>query len=418
MDTNLTTRQSFPAAPTAQARLTLWLCFAVAVIEGYDLQVVAIAGPALRAAMQLDPRQMGISYIPRLVGLALGAALGGRLEDRVVRKKVLIGSLLGLGVMTFATALARDFQALIPLRLLAGLAMGGAMPNLIAISAAAATRERATTKVAAMICGMPAGGVIVSLGGHELIARFGWQGLFVLGGFLTFLAIPVVVRYLAEPSVDYVHEKGHNLSWHRALFSEGRAATTLLLWLLFILTLAVFSTVAGWAPTLVVDKGLPATVGFASLLAINVGGIAGTLVLSWACDRWGCRAVMLGSYLAMAASLVVFSGAATPGSVIGWAGIVGFWVLGLQCALYGLSPRVYPAASYSTGVGSAVAAGRIGSILGPVIAGYLMGHGTTANQLIFGIAPVALLAGVVLLALAGAAKGSLGSISEVARVSA
>lgn len=396
----MTTTQSH-----GRARLTLWLCFAVAVLEGYDLQAMAIAGPAVRAAMRLDPSQLGIAFSASLIGLALGAAYGGKLADGIGRKRVLIVSLLGLGVMTVATALANDFRGLIVMRVLAGLAMGGVMPNLIAIASSASRGERATTKVAAMICGMPAGGVVASMIGFPLIARFGWQGLFVAGGVMTLVVIPFLLRYLSEPGAELRAVQASQaapVSWRQSLFGAGRAVPTLLLWVLFIFTLAIFSTVAGWVPTLVVDKGLPAAVGYQSLLAMNVGGIAGALMLSASCDRWGVRPVMLTTYAAMAASLWLFSNASGAGAVLPLAGLVGFWMLGAQCALYGISPQIYPAASCGTGVGGAVAAGRIGSILGPIIAGYMMGQGTTANQLIFVMAPLAVLAGLVLLALAAA----------------
>lgn len=396
-------------AQTGRARRTLWLCFAVAMLEGYDLQAMAIAGPAVRAAMQLNAGQMGIAFSASLIGLALGAAVGGKLADGMGRKRVLIASLLGLGTMTLATALASDFQTLVAMRIVAGLGMGGVMPNLIAIAASASRGERATTKVAAMICGMPAGGVVAPLCGHALSARFGWQGLFVLGGILTLIVVPVLWRYLAEPGAAARAPRSAPAasSWRASLFGERRAVTTLLLWGLFILTLAIFSTVAGWVPTLVVDKGLPAAVGYQSLMAINVGGIAGALILSSSCDRWGVRPVMLATYAAMAASLWLFSNANSADAVIPLAGLVGFWLLGAQCALYGISPQIYPPASCGTGVGCAVAAGRIGSVVGPIVAGYMMGRGTTADQLILVMAPLAVLAGVVLLGLAASSGDRL-----------
>ena len=403
-------------AATAHRRLTLWLCFAVAVLEGYDLQVLAIAGPALRAAMQLDPKQMGVAFSGSLIGLALGAAYGGTLADRIGRKKVLLSSLLALGVLTVATTLAHDFQTLITTRIFAGLGMGGVMPNLIALSAAAAGQERATTKVAVIMSGMPAGGIVVSILGQPLIARFGWQGLFVFGGVLTAVAVPVLWRCLSERSVEKSAVTPAPSSWRSSLFREGRALGTLLLWALFILTLAIFSTVASWTPTLAVDKGLPATVGYQCLTAINVGGIAGALVLSCSCDRWGVRPVMLGAYVAMAASLWMFSDASRPISVVPLAGLVGFWVLGAQCALYGISPQLYPSGSCGTGVGSAVAAGRIGSVLGPILAGLVMGLGLTADQLVLGMTAPALLAATVLLALAAATGGRLRQVGVRASV--
>lgn len=384
---------------SGSARLTIWLCFAVAVLEGYDLQAMAIAGPAVRAAMQLDLNELGFAFSASLFGLTFGAAYGGKIADAIGRKKVLLGSLCGLGALTIATAMARDFHALVVMRILAGVAMGGVMPNLIAISAAASRDLRVTTKVAVMISGMPAGGVLASLAGHPLVARFGWQGIFVMGGITTIIVIPIVARYLVEPTIQSAQTRVVQYSWRRSLFSEGRALPTLLLWLLFIFTLAIFSTVAGWGPTLVVGKGMSTEVAYGSLMAINVGGIVGTLFISSSCDRWGMRYVMLLSYAAMALSLWLFSNSDVASSVLSLAVVLGFWMLGVQCALYGVSPRFYPPACYSTGVGSSVAAGRIGSILGPIWAGYMMAHGMAPDRLIALMSVLALAAGAVLLAL-------------------
>jgi AAHS family 3-hydroxyphenylpropionic acid transporter len=394
------------ASAVSTARLTLWLCFAVAVLEGYDLQVLAIAGPLLRAAMQLNPQQMGVAFSASLMGLALGAAIGGTLADRIGRKQVLVVSVVGLGLFTLATALAHDFHTLLTLRILAGVAMGGAMPNLIAIAAVASGQGHTTSKVTAMICGMPTGGVIAALGGHVLAARFGWHGLFVFGGAMTLCIVPFLMWRLvaAGPQQPRGSARG---SVQQSLFGEGRAATTLMLWMLFILTLALFSLFAGWAPTLVVDKGLPASAGFSTLMAINVGGITGALIVAALCDRWNVRSAMLVSYAGMAISLWLFSSSSVARTVIPLAGLVGFFVLGAQCALYGVSPQLYPPVNYATGVGSAVAAGRIGSIIGPIVAGNAMGLGATANDVVFWMVPVALLAGAVLLGLAAVSGDAL-----------
>jgi AAHS family 3-hydroxyphenylpropionic acid transporter len=388
------------------ARLTLWLCFAVAVLEGYDLQVLSVAGPLLREAMQLNPRQLGFAFSASLIGLALGAAYGGTIADRVGRKKVLLVSVIGLGIMTVATALARDFQTLLIMRVLAGVAMGGAMPNIIAISASVSGKGRTTSAVSAMICGMPAGGVIAALAGHALVASFGWRGMFVLGGVMTLLIVPFLVKGLAE-SKPGERRAAAPVSVRQSLFGEGRAPTTLLLWALFILTLAILSLFTGWAATLVVDKGLPATAGFSAMMAINIGGIAGALVSAAWCDRWQVRGAMLVMYVGMAVSLWLFSASDVASAVIPMAGVVGFFVLGAQCALYGISPQLYPPANYATGVGSAVGAGRIGSIIGPIVAGQVMSRGAAANEVVMGMVPVAVTAGVVLLALAAVSGGAL-----------
>jgi len=223
---------------------------------------------------------------------------------------------------------------------------------------------------------------------------------------MTLLIVPLLIWKLTEAKPQQQREAAR-VSVHQSLFGEGRAATTLLLWMLFILTLALFSLFAGWAPTLVVDKGLPASAGFSALLAVNVGGITGALILASLCDRWNVRSAMLITYVGMTISLWLFSSSSVAASVIPLAGLVGFFVLGAQCALYGVSPQLYPPANYATGVGSAVAAGRIGSIIGPIVAGYMMSQGATANGVVFWMMPVAVIAGAVLLGLAAVSGNAL-----------
>src|SRR5688572_2489052 len=135
--------------------ITIVLCFCVAVLEGFDLQIIGVMAPAIREAIHLTPQQMGWIFSASLIGLAFGAAYGGWLADRLGRKPVLIGSVVVLGIFTLAAALARDVNSLLAMRFLAGLGIGGAMPNLIAVVSEVAAKGKVTGTVSLMFCGMP-----------------------------------------------------------------------------------------------------------------------------------------------------------------------------------------------------------------------------------------------------------------------
>lgn len=396
-------RSSRPVSPNT----VLVLCFLVAVLEGYDLQVISSVGPGLRMAMQLSPEQMGWFFSASLIGLAIGAIVGGALADRFGRKAVLLWSVALLGVFTFASALAPDYSSLLTIRILAGLGLGGAMPTLIALVAEVSGGAKTTSYVTTMICGQPLGGVISALAGRAFAESYGWQSLFVVGGILTVLIIPLLMRWL--PETGRSESSPERMAILPALFAEGRWAGTLLLWVIFILTLALLSISLSWTPLLVMGKGFERLVGLNAIIAINIGGIIGGLVVSRVIDRVGAAWPMLGLYGLVAASLFLFANIDHEIGLMFAAVLVGVGVLGAQFCMYGLAPQIYPISGRGVGVGVAVAMGRIGSVTGPIAIGRLIGAGASENQAILAITPVALGAAISLLALTFVTGGALRS---------
>lgn len=376
---------------------TMVLCFLVAVLEGYDLQVISSAGPHLLRTMHLTPDKIGWFFSASLIGLAIGAILGGWVADRIGRKPTLVVSVAALGVFTLATAFATSFEVLLAIRILAGVGLGGAMPTLISLVAEISGGRNTTSAVTTIICGQPLGGIISALVGKTLAEQYGWPSLFLVGGALTVLIVPLLMYGLPETKPN---TPGSGTSARMpagvALFGEGRANATLLLWAVFILTLALLSILLSWTPLLIMGKGLPRPVGLNAIIAINAGGILGGIAISRAIDRFGVRWPLIALYGIMTVSLYLFAHAQRVDSIMLLAGFAGFAVLGAQFSLYGVAPQLYPLAGRGSGVGVAVAMGRIGSILGPVMIGGMLTAGSSGDQAVLVMAPIALIAGVAL----------------------
>jgi MFS transporter, AAHS family, 3-hydroxyphenylpropionic acid transporter len=388
-------REASSAASDAKAVMPL--CFLVAVLEGYDLQVISSAGPHLMRIMHLSPQQIGTFFSASLLGLAIGSIAGGMVADRIGRKPALLASMVVLGIFTFASALANSFEVMLVIRVLAGIGLGGAMPTLIALMAEYAGGVKTTSAVTTIICGHPTGGMISGFAGKLLAETYGWQSLFLTGGLLTLLVLPLLVRGLPETRPPTASRAAMPMA--TALFGEGRTAGTLLLWLTFILTLALMSVLLSWTPLFVMGKGLPRFVGFNAIIAINIGGILGGLLISRLIDRVGPRWPLLGLYAITAISLYGFAYTQTFGMLMVMAAITGFGVLGAQFSLYGVAPQLYPISGRGSGVGFAVAMGRIGAIAGPILVGKFLGEGSSEDQAILIMAPIALLAGIVFFAM-------------------
>jgi AAHS family 3-hydroxyphenylpropionic acid transporter len=384
---------------------TIALCFLVAVVEGYDLQVLSAAGPLLRGPLHLDHQQLGVILGAGLIGLGIGAALGGYVADRVGRKRVIVLAALAMGLFTFATALASDYPTLFVGRFLTGLAIGGAMPNTIVMVEAMADRRRAAGLVTLMMCGIPAGGIVAALASQGSRGPLGLAGTVCLRW--SVLA-PRRKRALSSHLPTRGPRRSRTRSTHRGaavLFGEGRALVTLLLWALSMLSLAIVALLAGWLPTLVVDKGLPPSAGFSTLLAWNIGGVFGVILIGRLCDSLGARNTLLLAYLTMGLLFVLFAKASTASTLMAFAAVVNFFVAGSHYTVFGLSPRLYPADGAGTGVGATLAVGRVGAVLGPIVAGAFLHTGSTGSQVILGLVPIAVVCALCVLCLVVASRG-------------
>lgn len=382
-----------------KSALTVALCFAVAVLEGFDIQALGVAAPKLAPELGLAPAQMGWVFSVSNIGLVIGASVGGWLADRFGRKPIFIASVLTFGVFTLALPFVKNFEMLFVLRLLAGLGFGAALPNMMAIAAEISTPAKRASTAAAMFCGMPVGGGTSALLTQLLPPDFDWRTLFIVGGLLPLLLAPVMMWLMPETLRREAHAGQPRTNIADALFADGRAAPTLLLWLTFLPTLLILYLILNWLPTLVIANGLDRAIAPQASLAFNWASVLGALVLGWVVDRFGPKGALSVSYAALIVSLYLLSGAHDLVTILVCSAGAGFFLLGANYALYGVAAMYYPQRVRGTGSGASIAVGRIGSIIGPLSAGLLLSGGTSAASLVFYLIPVAAIAGVAVFAL-------------------
>lgn len=383
--------------------MTIFLCFLAALLEGADIVSMGLAAPSVAKAFGFGPGQISYVLTATIVGLMIGAAFGGRLGDRVGRKRVLVFAFFVLAVFSLLTAQATDLTQFVLVRLLCGLGLGAAFPNLIALAAEASRPDKRATGVGLMFCGQPIGGTLLGLFVASQAGVLDWKVIFYIGGILPLLLLPVLIFALPESAAFREARAGAPVaraSVPSALFGEGRAPVTLLLWASYGFTQVVVYLINNWLPTLMVAKGF--TVQQAGMISAfeNMGAAAGCVLLAMIADRGRLKTVLAVTYVAIAAGLFALGAAQGFWPVVAAGVVIGFFAIGGQLVLYTLAPGCYPTLIRATGVGAAVSFGRLGGIAGPLAAGKLLALGIAPAGVLLAATPCAVLAGAAALGVA------------------
>jgi AAHS family 4-hydroxybenzoate transporter-like MFS transporter len=327
----------------------------------------------------------------------------GPLGDRFGRKRLVIGATLLFAIFTLVTVWATSFDELLVLRFLTGIGLGGLAPNAVALTSEFAPKRLRAAFVSLQWSAFPLGGVAIGLLASVLIVRWGWQSLFLIGSIIPLLLVVVLIFALPE-SVSFLLTRGLDAAGARQivhkmapeitlsaetryvvneeklpgvpmkhLFTEGRAALTLLLWMPFLSSFLILIFVTSWIPTLLRAGGLSmAQVGLA--IALNsLGSFFGSGAVGRLMDRYGTYTVLIPAFIlaSSAAGLLGFSTANFPSAAVVIT-LSGFFAGASQTGVIALAAVTYPVAIRSTGVGWAMAIGRLGSVIGPILGGFFL----------------------------------------------
>jgi MFS transporter, AAHS family, 4-hydroxybenzoate transporter len=362
-----------------------WLCGVVLFLEGYDIAAVGYAIPSLVDTWRVAPSGFTQVLTAGNIGLLLGSLGVGLLGDRLGRKPVLLSCVVAFGIFSLLSALVGSPFQMANLRFLTGLGLGGGIPLAIALASDFAPPMGQGRLMMLMSAGVPIGFAVGGLLASQLVRVFGWPAIFAVGGVLPVAMVPLLALWLPESAALNATTRRHNPV--AALFRDGLAPSTALLWAMNLLNLFGNYFILLWMPAILHTTGVSPSWAIFGTTMYGLGVILGCLLTAPVVDRMGVERVST-CILALGALCVLSIGLLNPPfwllSVIICGAGVG--VGGCQAGLNSLSGRIYPPAIRSTGAGWALGAGRVGTIAGPLVGGVLLALGWRAQGMFIALA--------------------------------
>lgn len=379
----------------------LFWCLMIIIFDGYDLVIYGVALPLLMQEWALSAVQAGLLASTALFGMMFGAMTFGTLSDKLGRKKTIMICVAIFSGFTFLGAFATNPVEFGILRFLAGLGIGGVMPNVVALMTEYAPKRIRSTLVALMFSGYAIGGMTSALLGAWLVPQFGWKIMFYIA-IIPLVALPLIWKFLPESLMYLTNKKELEQTRNivqkisptqalngdtefvlnevikgdeapvKALFQQGRAFSTFMFWIAFFMCLLMVYALGSWLPKLMIQAGYSLGASMIFLFALNIGGMIGAIGGGALADRFHIKKVLTIMFICGAAALILL-GFNSPQIVLyTLIAVAGAATIGSQILLYTFVAQYYPSTVRSTGMGWASGIGRIGAIVGPVLTGALL----------------------------------------------
>ncbi|MFJ8261955.1 MFS transporter [Rummeliibacillus sp. NPDC094406] len=406
--------------------LTLLLsCIFIIVVDGYDMFMLGAILPTLMEEWGMNAVTGGQLGSYALFGMMIGALVFGPLADRFGRKNVILICTLIFSLFTFTSGFANGPGAFGVQRFIAGVGLGGVMPNLIAIVTEYAPAKLRSTLVAIMFSGHAFGGIIASLSALVIMPNFGWRGV-VFISCIPLVILPFLYKAMPESYSYYIkvnkkeklvrtlnrinpkhqfkqtdelvmHGSDDTNSSLRKLFTDKRGFSTVMFWIAAFMCLLVMYGLSTWLPKIMQNAGYPIGSSLIFLIVLNLGGVTGAIIAGKLCDKFGSRRILLIFFTLGFLSLTALS--FSPNQVLLYimVFIAGATTTGTQINTNAYVSQYYPSGIRSTGVGWELGIGRIGGMLGPAIGGFLLASNLPVHFNFLAFAIPCLIAGLSIL---------------------
>ena len=384
------------------------ICTVVQMCDAYDVNSIGVSVPSLTHAWNLPGPAFTAAFLWSSIGIMVGALAAGPIGDRFGRKPLLIASLTIFGIASLLSAFAGSLGVLTILRFFTGVGIGGGFPGAATLTGDYAPHRRRALMIMASFTGAPFGGFLCGQAAGLLLPTLGWPSIFVIGGIVP-LALVVVMAFWLPESPRFLAAKS-NLSPREAallrrlditpgpaaavgldvaqgnpvkmLFGEGYARQTVLLWIIFFCSLLNLFLFIYWMPEVLHLTGMTPSEAARATSFRELGGMLAVLYLGVLIDRFGPQRALAWHYAACIAFIALIALVVMPYlllvTVIFFSGMT---IIGSQTGANATCGKLYPARMRTSGLGWAIGIGRLGSIAGPALGGYLLSIGLPPTRI-------------------------------------
>src|SRR5262245_4870131 len=397
-------------------------------LDGFDVLSISFASPGIAQEWGIDRAALGIVLSMELVGMAIGSILLGGVADRIGRRPTILGC---LAVMAVGMVMATTATGLVDLslwRIVTGLGIGGMLAAINAVAAGCSNSRRRHLSVSLMSIGYPMGAAVGGSIAALLLRGYDWRAVFYFGASVTAVLIPIVFVLVPE-SVHWLARKQPAGALERVngaltrmgyapvtalpdvpvdvrrrsaadIFAPGLVAGTMTVTLAYFFHITTFYFIAKWIPKIVVDLGFAASSAAGVLVWTNVGGALGGALFGLLTQRYGVKPLTIAVLLASTIAVAAFGRAPADLQQLSLiCGIAGFCTNSGIVGLYAIIAQVFPTHVRAFGTGFAIGVGRGGSVLAPIIAGFLFTAGYSLPTVALMLALGSLIAAFMLMLL-------------------
>ena len=401
---------------TALQVLVVAITVGLNALDGFDILSISFASPGIAEEWGLAQGALGIVLSMELIGMGLGSFLLGSVADRLGRKPTILGCLLLMTTGMFMVTTTSSIVTLSIWRIVTGVGIGGMLAAINAVAAEFSNGRRRHLCVSIMAIGYPIGAVVGGFIAARLLETYSWRSVFYLGGGLTAMFIPIVYFVMPE-SVHWLTRKqpagalerinatmrrlGHQVVAALPVISEGDRrkssadifspmliATTIILASAYFLHITTFYFILKWTPKIVSDMGFAASSAGDVLVWANVGGALGGAVFGFLTMRVDLKKLTIAVVLLSGIFVAIFG--RTPADLSSMsllAAVAGFFGNAGIVGLYAMVAHGFPTHTRAFATGFMIGIGRGGSVLSPILAGFLLeaGFGLPAVGIAMGI---------------------------------
>jgi AAHS family cis,cis-muconate transporter-like MFS transporter len=351
------------------AKLVAAAVFVALIVDGMDLQVLALSLPGISKELALSGVSAGALSAWTLLGMGIGGVLAGWLADQLGRVRVVWWSVLIFSVFTGLIAFSQTYWQIALMRFISGFGIAALYSIGTLLAAEYVPTRIRTTVLGTLQAGWSVGYVIAALLSAYILPSYGWRALFACAIAPGIITLILLWRVPDPPSWALAPRRVS--STFGAIWSDIPVRRTFLLWTAAAIALQFgYYGANSWLPSyLVKDLGVNVQNTGWYIAGTYTMMVLGKVVTGYLADIVGRRVIWIvaGSLTAVYLPILIYT--ATPGNVAYLLLLFGF----LYGAPYAVNSTYlsesFPAGVRGTAVGASYNLGRIGSTLSPLLIG-------------------------------------------------